>query len=76
MESEQTPFLGQFVDLVLQLCTEFDLEYAELCPQLCPHAFLRNHCCSGRQQVLANSIENFISYEKKIYSHCPKYQYY
>ena len=66
-------FLGQVVDLDLLLCTGFNLEHAGLCP--C-HIFTQRPMtdrkieqsygrCFGRQQLLANSIEIFISYEKK-----------
>ena len=67
------PFLGQVVDLDLLLCTGFDLEHAVLF--LC-HIFTQwpmtdrkiersNGRGFGWQQLLANSIEIFISHEKK-----------
>ena len=67
------PFLGQVVDLDLLLCTGFDSEHAVLF--LC-HIFTQRPMtdrkiersdgrCFGRQQLLANSIEIFISHEKK-----------
>ena len=67
------PFLGQVVDLDLLLCTGFDLEHAVLF--LC-HIFTQRPMNDrkiersdgrgfGRQQLLANSIEIFISHEKK-----------
>ena len=66
---EQTPFLGQVVDLDLLLCRGFDSEHAFLF--LC-HILLRDQRLSeamgrgfGRQQLLANSIENFISHFEK-----------
>ena len=48
------PFLGQVVDLDLLLCTGFDSEHAVL---------FRSDF--GRHQLLANSIEIFISHEKE-----------
>ena len=68
------PFLGQVVDLDLLLCTGFDSEHAVLF--LC-HIFTQRPMndskierddgrCFGRQQLLANSIENFISNEKNL----------
>ena len=67
------PFLGQVVDLDLLLCTRFDSEHAVLF--LC-HIFTqrpmtdrkierRDGRCFGRQQLLADSIEIFISHGKK-----------
>ena len=67
------PFLGQVVDLDLLLCTGFYLEHAVLF--LC-HVFtqglMNDHkikgssgSCFGRQQLLADSTENFISHEIK-----------
>ena len=67
------PFLGQVVDWDLLLCTGFDWEHAVLF--LC-HFFTQrpmtdrkiersDGCCFGRQQLLANSTEIFISHEKK-----------
>ena len=66
-------FLGQVVDLDLLLCTGFDSEHAVLF--LC-HIFTQRPMNDrkiersdgrgfGRQQLLANSIEIFISHEKK-----------
>ena len=77
-EFEQTPFLGQVVDLDLLLCTGFDSEHVVLF--LC-HIFTQrpmNDCkieqsdgrCSGWQQLFANSMENFISHEKNHCRHC------
>ena len=67
------PFLAQVVDLDLLLYTGFDSEYAALF--LCDMFTQRpmndrkiersDGRCFGRQQFLANSIENFISHEKK-----------
>ena len=67
------PFPGQVVDLDLLLCTRFNLEHAVLF--LC-HIFAQrlmtdgkiersNRRCFGPQQLPANSIEIFISHEKK-----------
>ena len=67
------PFLGQVVDTDLLLCTGFDSEHAVLF--LC-HVFPQRPMtdrkiersdgrCFGPQQLLANSIEIFISHEKK-----------
>ena len=67
------PFLGQVVDLDLLLCTGFDSEHAVLF--LC-HIFAqrrmtygkigrRDGHCFGLQQLLAYSMEIFISHEKK-----------
>ena len=74
------PFLGQVVDSDLLLCTGFDSEHAVLF--LC-HIFTQRPMtdrkiersdgrCFGRQQLLANSIENFISHEKKSDSSRPE----
>ena len=68
------PFLRQVVDLDLLLCTGFDSEHAVLF--LC-HIFTQrpmtdrkiersNGRCFGRQQLLADSMEIFISHEKKV----------
>ena len=65
--------LGQVVDLDLLLCTGFNSEHAVLF--LC-HIFTQRQMadrkiersdgrCFGRQQLLANSTEIFISHEKK-----------
>ena len=73
------PFLGQVIYLDLLLCTGFETEHAVLF--LC-HIFTKRpmtDCniersygrCFGRQQLLANSIENFISYEEKVIRRCP-----
>ena len=67
------PFLGQVVDTDLLLCTGFDSEHVVLF--LC-HIFTQRPMNDrkiersdgrgfGRQQLLANSIEIFISHEKK-----------
>ena len=67
------PFLRQVVDLDLLLCTCLDSEHEVLF--LC-HIFtqrpmtdkkieLRDEHCFGLQQLLADSIEIFISHEKK-----------
>ena len=67
------PFLGQVVDLDLLLCPGSDLELAVLF--LC-HIFTQRPMtdrkiersygrCFGWQQLLADSIKIFISYEKK-----------
>ena len=75
------PFLGQVVDLDLLLCTGFDSEHAVLF--LC-HIFTQRPMNDrkiersdgrgfGRQQLLANSIEIFISHEKKSDSSRPKF---
>ena len=79
------PFLGQEsqdVNLDLLLCTGFDLGQAALF--LC-HIFTQKPFndrkiersygrCAGRQQLLANSIENFSSHEEKKVTHCcPKF---
>ena len=59
------PFLGQVVYFDLLLCTGFDPEQVDMLP--CPF-LLRDHewskivRCFGWQQVLANSIKNFISH--------------
>ena len=64
-----SPFIGQVVDSDLLLCTGFDLDHAVLF--LC-HFFTQGPMndrkiersdgrCLGRQQLLANSIEIFIS---------------
>ena len=69
------PFLGQVVDLDLQLCTGFNSEHASAVLFLC-HIFTQrpltdrkiersNGRCFGLQQLLANSIELFISHIKK-----------
>ena len=63
------PFLGQDVDLDLLLCTWFNLEHAVLF--LCKIE-LSNGRCFGQQQLLATSIENFISHEKQIDSLLPE----
>ena len=74
------PFLGQVVDSDLLLCTGFDSEHAVLF--LC-HIFTQRPMNDrkiersdgrgfGRQQLLANSIENFISHEKKSDSSRPE----
>ena len=78
--SSRRPFLGQVFDLDLLLCTEFDLEHAVLI--LCHISTQRpmnNRKMErsygryfGRQQLLANSIENFISHEKKSDSSRPE----
>ena len=69
-ESEQTPFPRTGCHLDLLLCTGFDSECVALF--LChiftprPMSDRKNECsdgrCFGRQQLLANSIENFISH--------------
>ena len=76
------PFLGQVVDLDLLLCTGFDLEHAVLF--LC-HIFTQRPMndrkiersdgrCFGRQQLLAYSIEIFISLNnKKVTRRGPKF---
>ena len=67
------PFLWQIVDSDLLLCTGLRLEHAVLF--LC-HIFTQrlmtdkkiersNGCCFGRQQLLANSIENFTFHVKR-----------
>ena len=67
------PFLRQVVDLDLLLCTGSDLEREDLFQ--C-HIFTQrpmdhrkiersDERCFGRQQLLANYIQNFISHEKK-----------
>ena len=72
-ESEDTPFLGQVVDLDLLLSTGFDSEHAVL---FLFHIFTQKPTTDrrieqsdgsgfGRQQLLADSIEIFISHEKK-----------
>ena len=74
------PFLGQVVDSDLLLCTGFDSEHAVLF--LC-HIFTQRPMNDrkiersdgrgfGRQQLLANSIEIFISHEKKSDSSRPE----
>ena len=68
------PFLGQVVNLDLLLCTGFDSEHAVLF--LC-HIFTQRPMtdrkiersdgrCFGRQQLLANSIEIFISHDNNL----------
>ena len=79
------PFLGQVVDSEpisdQQLCTGFDLEHVVLF--LC-HIFTQRPMtdrkiersygrCFGWQQLLANSIEIFISHEKKVTRCGPKF---
>ena len=76
------PFLGQVVGLDLLLCTGFNSEHAVLF--LC-HIFTQRPMtdrkiersdgrCFGRQQLLADSIEILISYEKKkVIRCCPKF---
>ena len=67
------PFLWQVVDLDLLLCTGFNLEHEV---SLLCHIFTQRPVtdrkiersygrCFGRQQLLAKSIKNFISYEKQ-----------
>ena len=67
------PFLGRDVNLDLLLCTGLDLEHSAL---FLYHIFTRKPMndrkiersygrCSGRQQLLANSIENFILHVEK-----------
>ena len=76
------PFLEQVVDLDLLLCTGFNLEDAVLfqCHILTqrPKADRKiersDGCCFGWQQLLANSIEIFISMKKKVISCCPNSQ--
>ena len=74
------PFLRQVVDSDLLLCTRLDSEHAFLF--LC-HIFSQRQMNDrkiersygrgfGRQQLLANSIEIFISHEKKSDSSRPK----
>ena len=68
------PSLGQVIDLDLTLCTGFDSEHAALFP--C-HNFSQRPTtdrkieqsdwrCFGQQQILANSIEKFISHETRL----------
>ena len=76
------PFLGQVVDLDLLLCTEYDSEHAVLF--LC-HIFTQipmtdrkiERSDDGRGfgwlQYIANSIENFVSHEKKVTRRGPKF---
>ena len=67
------PYLEQVIDLDLLLCTGFNLEHVVLF--LC-HIFTQRPMndqkiergdghCLDRQQLLTNSIENFMSHEKK-----------
>ena len=67
------PFLGQVVDSDLLLFTGFNLEHAVL---FLRHTFTQEPMndrkiewsygrCFGRQQLLADSIKNFISHENK-----------
>ena len=67
------PFLGRDVNLDLLLCTGLYLEHSAL---FLYHIFTRKPMndrkiersygrCSGRQQLLANSIENFILHVEK-----------
>ena len=67
------PFLWQVVDLDLLLCTGFYLEHAVLfvCHISTQRPMTNRKIersygrCFGWQQLLTNSIENFISHEKK-----------
>ena len=72
-QAELDPSFGQVINLDLLLCTGFYLEHAVLF--LC-HIFTqrpmndrkikqRDGLCLGQQQLLANSIKNFISHAKK-----------
>ena len=74
------PFLGQVLDFDLLLCTGFDSEHVALF--LC-HLFTQSPItdrkiersdrrCFGQQQLLAHSIEIFISHEKKVDSLRPE----
>ena len=69
------PFLAQVVDLDLLLCTGFNSEHWHAVLFLC-HIFTHRPMldrkiersyrrCIGRQQLLGDSIEIFISHEKK-----------
>ena len=71
------PFLRQVVDLDLLLCTGFDSEHVAL---FLSHIFTQrpmtdrkmernNGCCFVQQQLLANSIKNFISCGPKYTKH-------
>ena len=77
LESEQTPFLWQVVDLDLLLCTGFNSEHAILF--LCyiftqrpmnDHKIERsNGRCFGLQQLLVDSMRTSFPNEKKICRH-------
>ena len=75
------PFLGQVVHLDLLLCTGFNSDHAVL---FLFHIFTQRPTtdkkiersygrCFGWQQLLADSIKIFMSYEKKMSGHCPKF---
>ena len=68
------PFIGQVIDSDLQLCTGFNSEHVVLFPY---HILTQRPMnekkiepsdgrCFGRQKLLADSIENFISHGKKV----------
>ena len=75
------PFLRQVIDLDLLFCTGFNSEHVVLFlfhiltqkPITIRKIEQNNGRCFGLQQVLANSIEVFISHKKKVTCRCPKY---
>ena len=78
----RSPFLRQVINLGLLLCTGFDSEHAVLF--VCLDIFTQrpmidrkieqsHGLCFGQQQLLANSIKNFISHEKKVTCSCPNF---
>ena len=66
------PFLGQVVDLDLVLCNLFLCHLSNQRPMAGRKMERSDGCGFGLQQLLANSIENFISYEKKSDSSRPE----
>ena len=74
------PFLRKVVDLDLLLFTEFNLNAVLFICHISTQSLTTdrmieqsNGRCFGRQRLLADSIENFISHEKKSASSSPKF---
>ena len=74
------PFLRKVVDLDLLLFTEFNLNAVLFICHISTQSLTTDRMieqsdgrCFGRQRLLADSIENFISHEKKSASSSPKF---